>query len=414
MLLLAAAAGGLPETGAATADGRIEPAKIDAALNGFIQSKALVGVSALVYEDGQEVYFGAFGAANRESGKPMTRDTLVQIFSMTKPIAGVAFMMLYEEGKFRLDDPLEKYAPEFANMRVYAGIDQRGEVIYDPVHRQVTLRDITRHTAGFYNGEGHTPLAEIVRAADPGNKNNTLAEEIKKLGSLPLLFQPGTRWLYGPSVDVQALLVDRLSGMPFDKFLEQKIFKPLRMMHTGYVLHPEDRGRMAALYDWHDDGSLSRVPDETALEFNSRDWPMKPGSYGLVSTLDDYMRFARMLQNGGELDGKRILKAETVRLMATDAMPPEVTDVSWLPSKGSVGFGIDFAVRVRPPANSQEASGAVGEFFWDGAADTLFWVDPKNKITAVLFTQYKPFGKVPLHKAFRDAVYADVPDALAR
>jgi CubicO group peptidase (beta-lactamase class C family) len=419
MLLMAAIGGGLTEAGAershaAPSHVRIEPSKIDAALNGFIQSKALVGVSALVYENDREVYFGAFGAADRESGTPMTRDTLVQIFSMTKPIAGVAFMMLYEEGKFRLDDPIEKYAPEFANMRVYAGIDPRDEIIYEPVRRPVTLRDITRHTAGFYNGTDHMPLAEIVRAADPGSKTNTLADEARKLGSLPLLFQPGTRWLYGPSVDVQAFLVERLSGMPFDKFLEQKIFKPLRMMHTGYVLHPEDRGRMAALYDWHDDGSLSRVPDETALEFNSRDWPMKPGSYGLVSTLDDYMRFARMLQNGGELDGKRILKAETVRLMATDAMPPEVTDVSWLPTKGSVGFGIDFAVRVRPPANSQEASGAVGEFFWDGAADTLFWVDPKNKITAVLFTQYKPFGKVPLHKAFRDAVYADVPDALAR
>jgi CubicO group peptidase (beta-lactamase class C family) len=419
MLLLAAAvgaglAGARAETShAESSRGRVEPSKIDAALSGFIQSKALVGVSALVYQDGREVYFGAFGSADREAGKPMARDTLVQIYSMTKPIAGVAFMMLYEEGKFQLDDPLEKYAPEFANMRVYAGIDPHGEVIYEPVRRPVTLRDITRHTAGFYNGTDHTPLAEIVRAADPGSKKNTLGEEIKKLGSLPLLFQPGTRWLYGPSVDVQALLVERLSGMPFDKYLEQKIFNPLRMMHTGYVLHPEDRGRMAALYDWHEDGSLSRVPDETALEFNSRDWPMKPGSYGLVSTLDDYMRFARMLQNGGELDGTRILKAETVRLMATDAMPREVTDVSWLPTKGSVGFGIDFAVRIRPPANAQEASGAVGEFFWDGAADTLFWVDPKNKITAVLFTQYKPFGKVPLHKAFRDAVYAHVPDALA-
>jgi len=159
---------------------------------------------------------------------------------------------------------------------------------------------------------------------------------------------------------------------------------------------------------------MNRESDQIGLEFNSRDWPLKPGSFGLISTLDDYMRFARMLQNGGELDGRRILKPETVKLMATDAMPPDVTDVSWLPSKGSVGFGIDFAVRIKPPANAQEASGAVGEFFWDGAADTLFWVDPKHKITAVLFTQYKPFGKVPLHKAFRDAVYHNMPDALAR
>jgi CubicO group peptidase (beta-lactamase class C family) len=167
------------------------------------------------------------------------------------------------------------------------------------------------------------------------------------------------------------------------------------------------------MYDWHEDGSLTRVPDETALEFNGRDWPLKPGSYGLISSLDDYMRFARMLQNEGELDGQRILKPETVRLMATDALPTDVTDKGFLPTKGQVGFGIDFAVRIRPPANTQEASGAVGEFFWDGAADTLFWVDPKNKITAVLFTQYKPFGKVPLHKAFRDAVYSRIPDALA-
>jgi CubicO group peptidase (beta-lactamase class C family) len=398
---------------AAPGAGLVDKAKIDSALSGFIDSHALVGISALVYEDGHEAYFGAFGKADREAGKPMTRDTLVQIFSMTKPITGVALMSLYEAGKFQLDEPLAKYAPEFANLRVYAGMDTHGEVVYQPLSRPVTIRDITRHTAGFYAGTDHTPAAEIYRAADPTGINNTLAQEAKKLGSLPLLFQPGTRWLYGASVDVQALLVERLSGMPFDKYLEQKIFKPLGMKSTRYVMLAQDRTRMAAMYDWHEDGTLTREPDDMAFEFNSRDWPLKPGSYGLISTLDDYMRFARMLQNGGELDGRRILKAETVRLMATDAMPKEVTDTSWLPSKGQVGFGIDFAVRIRPPANAQEASGAVGEFFWDGAADTLFWVDPKNKITAVLFTQYRPFGKVPLHKAFRDAVYSAIPEALA-
>ena len=392
---------------------RIDKAAIDAALSRFTESKALVGVSALVYEDGHEAYFGAFGQADREAGKPMTRDTLVQIFSMTKPIIGVALMTLYEAGKFQLDDRLDKYAPEFANLRVYAGMNTRGEVVYEPVSRPVTIRDITRHTVGFYSGSDHTPVAEIYRAGDPTNWRNTLTEEARKLGSLPLLFHPGTRWLYGPSVDVQALLVERLSGMPSDQYLEQKIFKPLGMKSTRYVLRPQDRARIAAMYDWHEDGSLTREPDEKALEFNGRDWPLKPGSFGLISSLDDYMRFARMLQNEGELDGQRILKAQTVRLMATDALPADVTDTGFLPTKGQVGFGIDFAVRIRPPANAQEASGAVGEFFWDGAADTLFWVDPKNKITAVLFTQYKPFGKVPLHKAFRDAVYSQIPDALA-
>lgn len=399
--------------GPALGANRIEPAKIDAALRGFIESGALVGVSALIYEDGREAYFGAFGRSDREAGKPMTRSTLVQIFSMTKPIAGVALMSLYEAGKFQLDDPLAKYAPEFANLRVYAGLDAHGEVVYEAPRRPVTVRDITRHTAGFYGGMDPGPVADLYRAADPTAKTNTLKEEAGKLGALPLLFQPGSRWLYGPSVDVQAYLVERLSSLPFDKFLEQKIFKPLGMKDTRYVLRQQDRARMAAMYDWHEDGSLSRAPDDAALEFNSRDWPLKPGSFGLISTLDDYMRFARMLQNGGELDGKRILKPETVRLMASDAMPAEVTDTSWLPSKGSVGFGIDFAVRIHPPADAREASGAVGEFFWDGAADTLFWVDPKNKITAVLFTQYRPFGKVPLHKAFRDAVYGSFPEALA-
>jgi len=398
---------------AALGAGRIDKAAIDAALSRFTESKALVGVSALVYEDGHEAYFGAFGKADREAGKPMTRDTLVQIYSMTKPIIGVALMTLYEAGKFQLDDRLDKYAPEFANLRVYAGMNTRGEVVYEPVSRPVTIRDITRHTVGFYSGSDHTPVAEIYRAGDPTNWRNTLTEEARKLGSLPLLFHPGTRWLYGPSVDVQALLVERLSGMPSDKYLEQKIFKPLGMKSTRYVLRPQDRARVAAMYDWHEDGSLTREPDEKALEFNGRDWPLKPGSFGLISSLDDYMRFARMLQNEGELDGQRILKAETVRLMTTDALPADVTDTGFLPTKGQVGFGIDFAVRIRPPANAQEASGAVGEFFWDGAADTLFWVDPKNKITAVLLTQYKPFGKVPLHKAFRDAVYSQIPDALA-
>lgn len=393
----------------------IEPRQIDAVLQNFVTHHELVGVSALVYANGRERYFGAYGSADREAGRPMGRDTLVQIFSMTKPITGVAFMQLYEQGKFGLDEPLAKYLPEFSQMRVFAGVDAQGQVVYQPVSRPITVRDITRHTAGFWNGTpaDHSVLAEIVRAAEPGAKTHTLEQEAKALGSLPLLYEPGTRWLYGPSVDLQALMVERLSGLPFDQYLKAHVFAPLGMVHTGYLPKPEDRARLAALYDWHEDGSMTRVPDEKALEFNGRDWPLKPGSFGLVSTLDDYMRFARMLLNGGSLDGVQLLKPETVKLMATDALPPGLSDVSWLPSKGSVGFGIDFAVRLRPPANGEEASGAVGEFFWDGAADTLFWVDPRNQVAAVLFTQYMPFGKVPLHKAFRDAVYARVPEARA-
>jgi CubicO group peptidase (beta-lactamase class C family) len=414
---LLAAMGLLASTTAPAADtAQIDSRRIDAALKSLTDSHALVGVSALVYANGKERYSGAFGLADREAGRPMSRDTVVQIFSMTKPITGVAFMQMYEQGKFGLDDPLEKYLPEFGRMRIYAGVDAQGQVLYRPVERSITVRDITRHTAGFWNGtpEDRSVLGEIVRAAEPGAKTNTLSQEAGKLASLPLLFEPGTRWLYGPSVDLQALMVERLSGVPFDRYIAEHIFKPLGMTHTGYVPNAADRANLAALYEWHEHAAMTRMPDEKAFEFNSKEWPLKPGSFGLVSTLDDYMRFARMLLNGGVLDGARLLKPETVRLMATDALPAGLSDVSWLPSKGSVGFGIDFAVRTRRPASAAEASGAVGEFFWDGAADTLFWVDPRNQIAAVLFTQYVPFGKVALHKAFRDAVYAHVPEALAR
>ena len=290
--VFAAALGWQPALGAAAVD----KAKIDRALRGFIESKALVGISALVYQDGHEAYYGAFGQADREAGKPMTRDTLVQIFSMTKPITGVALMSLYEAGKFQLDDPLAKYAPEFAHLKVYAGTDAQGKAMYEAPRRPVTIRDLTRHTAGFWGDADHSPVGETYRAADPANINHPLATEAQVLGSLPLLFQPGSRWLYGPSVDVQALLVERLSGMPFEQYLQQKIFKPLAMKNTRYTLRAQDHSRIAAVYEWHEDGSLSRIPDKEALEFNSRDWPLKPGSWGLVSTLDDYMRFARMLQ----------------------------------------------------------------------------------------------------------------------
>jgi CubicO group peptidase (beta-lactamase class C family) len=187
------------------------------------------------------------------------------------------------------------------------------------------------------------------------------------------------------------------------------------MTTIRYTILPTDADRpnLAAMYTRNDDGTFTRQPDEEAFKFNSAAWPLKPGSFGFVSNIDDYMKFARMLVNGGKLGRARVLKPETVKLMATDAMPGEVTDKSWLPSKGTVGFGIDFAVRTAPPKDAAEASGAVGEFFWDGAASTLFWADPQNHVAAVLFTQMRPFDKVKLHKTFRDAVYKNDPVAHA-
>ena len=406
----------VPAPAAAPEPLRIEPSAIDDALRSFIDSQKLVGVSALVYQGNQEVYFGAFGHADRENNKPMARDTLVQIYSMTKPVVGVALMKLYERDKFRLDDPLEQYAPEFANLKVYAGVDDAGQPQYEAPKRKVTIRDVLRHTAGFVaGGEDKTAVGAIYRELDPRAYNNTLPEFAQKFAQVPLAYQPGSRWVYSNAVDVQAYLVQKISGVPFDKFLELHIFRPLGMTSTRYTVLPEDpdRARLAAMYTRNDDGTFTRQADEEAYRFNGQAWPLKPGNFGLVSTLDDYMKFARMLAGGGKLGRARVLKPETVQLMATDSLPPDVADTSWLPSKGQVGFGIDLAVRVAPPKDAKEASGAVGEFFWDGAANTLFWVDTKNQVAAVLFTQYMPFGRVPLHKMFRDAVYRNDPLALA-
>ncbi len=401
-----------PDAGVA----RIEPARLDAALRRFVDAGEITGASALVWHDGREAYFGAFGMADREARRPMTRDTIVRIFSMTKPVTGVALMQLYEQGKFQLDDPVSRYLPEFGKVRVYAGTDAQGRPLLEAPERPITIRDLMRHTAGFVGGNDDPgPVGAMYRKADPENFDNTLAEEVRRIASVPLLYQPGTRWLYSPAVDVQARLVEVLSGQPFDAYLQAHVFEPLHMKDTRYVVRAADRDRLAALYLRSDDGVMSRVPDVEAMKINGRDTRLKPGSWGLTSTLDDYMRFARMLLDGGELDGVRLLQPSTVRLMATDALPREVGphDRSWLPSKGQVGFGIDFAVRIAPPADAGEASGEVGEFFWDGAANTLFWVDPVNDIAAVLFAQWLPFGKVPLHKAFRDAVYYDDTTAAA-
>lgn len=381
-------------------------ARIDSTLGNFVETGKIAGASALIYEKNNEVYFNTFGFADREAKVPMSRNTIVQIFSMTKPITGVALMTLYEKGAFRLDDPVSKYAPEFDKVAVATGVDTSGNPILEKPKRPMTIRDLTRHTSGLANSNDIPGVGALLQKADPMNRENTLTQMAEKLGSVPLWFHPGEQWAYGPSVDVQAFLVERLSGKAFDAYIKEHILNPLKMTETRYYVPEVDRARLAAAYNRNDEtGELTRVPDEQAFAFNTGHWPLTPGGWGLTSTIDDYMRFARMLVNEGELDGVRILKPETVRLMATSHLSDSVEVRSWLPSKGQVGFGIDFAVRLRPPATPEENNGVVGEFFWDGAASTLFWVDPVNEITAVLFVQLFPFDRVGLHKKFRDAVY---------
>jgi CubicO group peptidase (beta-lactamase class C family) len=277
----------------------------------------------------------------------------------------------------------------------------------------MTVRDLTRHTAGLSYGDikEEPAIHDIAAAADPLALVNTLDEFARRLGTVPLQFQPGAKWRYSYAVDVQALLVQRLSGQPFDQYVQEHILKPLGMTHTGNFVPGDQRDKLAQAYDWNPDGSFTPATHDSGVTLNTAHWPLTPGGYGLTSTIDDYARFAGMMLNGGELDGVRILRPDTVRLMSTGDLDPATTDRSWLVSdKGEMSFGIDFAVRIDPPKAGGKA-GEVGEFFWDGKYGTLFWIDPKNKLTAVLFTQYTPFGKVPLHRNFRAAVYEGVDPA---
>lgn len=380
-------------------------ARIDSTLSSFVESGNLAGVSALIFEKDQEVYYNAFGYADRKNQVKMDRNTIVQIYSMTKPITGTALMTLYEEGKFQLDDPLSKYAPEFADMKVYDGVDENGEIKLVDADRPVTIRDITRHTAGFPNRADIPGLSDILAEKDPRSYEIDLNEMAKRIGEIPLWFQPGTQWEYGQSVDIQAFLVERIAGIPYKEYVQTHVLDPLKMSDTRYFVPESDRGRMSASYRRTGEGQLEQMRNEEAHRFNINEWPLTPGGFGFTSTLDDYMTFARMLVHKGEFDGVRVLKPETVELMSTNQLPDSVTERSWLPSKGNVGFGIDFAVRVASPTSFEEMNGIVGEFFWDGAASTLFWVDPVNEITAVLFVQLFPYDQIKLHKKFKDAIY---------
>ncbi len=381
----------------------IDKKRIDAALSAMIADGRAAGTSALIWQDGREVYFGTAGMADRDAKRPMRRDTIAQIYSMTKPVTGVALMQLWEQGKFSLDDPLAKYLPEYADMRVYAGKDAAGQPRYVAAERPITVRDILRHTAGFAYGAGPTPAHDAYVAAEPLALTIPLAEASKRLARVPLLYQPGTQWEYSIAVDVQAALVERLSGEAFADYVRAHIFEPLKMRETGWR-QPDARLPRFAAMNVKKDGTLVQQPAAEAQTLNFRDHALTPGGFGLASTLDDYARFARMLLNKGELDGARILKPSTVRLMATDQLDPIIKERAWLPGKGAVGFGFDFAVRKSPPQSREESRGAVGEFFWDGMASTLFWVDPANKLTAVFFVQTIPYDGT-LHRDFRAAVY---------
>jgi CubicO group peptidase (beta-lactamase class C family) len=387
----------------ASAEFAFDGARVERELREMVDEGRIAGAEVLVWKDGREALYASAGQADREASRPFARDTLVQIYSMTKPVTGVALMQLWEQGKFGLDDPLSRYLPEFASLQVYDEADP--DKLRPPV-RPVTIRDVMRHSAGFGYGPSGHPTDAAWAEHEPLSLDKTLEQFAAALAKVPLLYDPGTHWHYSASVDVQARLVEVLSGQRFDEYVREHIFKPLGMNDSCWKCPADKLPRLAGMYRPDAAGALQPVAEEERLAMNFAGKPMTMGGAGIVGPIDDYMRFARMLLGEGELDGVRILEPATVRLMATDHLDPRITpaDRSWLVGKGSGGFGFDFFVRTRPPQTPQENRGAVGEFFWDGRASTLFWVDPLNDMAVVFLTQKVEFDGT-LHHDIRDAVY---------
>jgi len=349
-------------------------ARLPEGMKALVDNGKLAGVVTMVSRHGKVVEFDATGKRDIASNAPMQKDSIFRIYSMSKPITGVAMMLLFEEGKWQLNDPVSKYIPEFANLKVYATDANNNIVMKDQVH-QVTMRELMSHSGGFtYGIFSGSAVDKMQRDADVLNINNTLDEFIKRVAKLPLNSQPGTEWHYSISVDIQGYIVQKLSGMPFEKFLEQRIFKPLGMVDTAFYVPKDKLNRFAEYYTYDKDGKLLVCAIDGCLNHDFSKVPtLSSGGGGLVSTATDYMRFCQMLLNGGQLDGVRLLSPLSVELMRSNVLAPNVPILA-----PGAGFGLDFAVYTDPVA----AGGYYGKgsYWWGGAAGTWFWIDPVNDL----------------------------------
>jgi CubicO group peptidase (beta-lactamase class C family) len=381
---------------------------------GEVDKGAIPGAVLMVARNGKVVYRQAVGYQNREEKIAMKEDSIFRIFSMTKPIATVAVMMLAEEGKIDLLAPASQYLPEFKDLKVGAEKMDAGTgkaaLVLEPVQRAMTVQDLLRHTSGLVYGPfGNTLVHQAYNQANLFDPNQTLAEFVTKLSKLPLAHQPGTTWEYGMSVDVLGRIVEVVSGMPFDRFVEERITKPLGMPDTAFYMNPERIARAAEMQVDPATGKRPEYGNPQDLTKEKVKW--FSGGGGMVSTASDYARFSQMLVNGGELDGVRILSPKTLAVMTSDQLPPgasrvvmpEATqEMTPSPEMGQ-SFGLGFAVRT--DAGRSPVSGSVGDYFWAGAAGTYFWVDPKEKLFAVLMVQM-PFVQAGyLRRALRETVY---------
>lgn len=357
--------------------------EIKGAVQSLLDKKLLAGAITMVARQGKVVHFETHGLMDVESGQPMPKDAIFRIYSMTKPIATVAAMMLHEDGKYQLDDPVSRFIPELKGVKVH----QDGTEV--SAKNEMTIRDLMRHTAGLtYGFFGNTPVDQRYRDAGvlaPQDDSQAMA---KKLGSLPLLYHPGEKWVYSVSVDVLGILVERVSGQLLDQFLRERIFEPLDMKDTGFHVPEEKIKRLVTNYSPDGQGGL-RVNDAPE-ESRYRSVPaFFSGGGGLVSTARDYMRFLQMLLHGGELYGARILRPESVKMMIRNQLPEGAYPISIGTPRPGTGFGLGFSVRMENSA--WDPDGRIGEYGWGGAASTHFWVSPADQLAVVTLEQTMPY-----------------------
>jgi len=360
--------------------------RLHSAMQQEVDQKQLAGIVTILARHGKVVEERTYGKKDIASGAPMTKDTIFRIYSMSKPVTGVAMMILYEEGKWHPSDPISKYIPEFAKLKVFKGVDQSGNpILEDPVHPP-TMRELMTHTAGFTYGFFGNSMVDKMYKDQQVLDSKSLQQMIDKLAKIPLLYQPGSRWVYSVSMDIQGYIVEKLSGQSLPDFEQQHILGPLGMKDTGFFVPKEKRSRFATLYHGDEKGELA-APAAGGEPSDYATQPTMPsGGGGMVSTAEDYLRFAQMLLNDGELDGLRILAPATVHLMTSNHLVPNlmVSEDPLNPRPG-LGWGYDCAVFTDPP--QADAVVGKGTFFWLGAADTWFWADPTNDVIFVGMTQ---------------------------
>jgi CubicO group peptidase (beta-lactamase class C family) len=385
-----------PEAEGLSSDGL---ARIDAAVRQHIDAGTLAGAVTLVARHGRLVHLHAMGERDIASHASLEADTLFRIFSMTKPVTGVAMMILYDEGLWTPDDPIHAHLPEFADVRVFAGVDEDGVPILVAPDHAPTMRELMTHTAGLIYGiDGTDPVSALYREARLLEAPD-LADMSRRMAALPLAYQPGSEWRYSLSMDLQGAVIERLTGQPLAAFMAERIFAPLGMVDTAFHIPPEKRDRLATLYYKQGDGPLIVIANPFRPDHDSPP-ALALGGGGLISTASDYARFAQMLLDGGKSAGRRIVSAQSLALMMTNHLPDAMLETRFKAGhhRFRPGFGYGFnGVVVTDPRLADLPVGK-GSYFWDGAAGTWFWVDPVNDLLFVGMVQMLSYTAPPLQE----------------